>query len=162
MSSKRFSSWSVTRRKPIQDWNSRRCSAFEHLEDRRLLSATPTLTTLAWFSSTNGAGPQGTVVEDSSGNLFGTTFGGGTSGGGTVFEVEVEEPATLAAISGMPRRANRLTMNSTARRSLALDSSESLQQLRRLPLPDGRRRKPTTDDRLLRNPNGDRPTVPRG
>jgi len=54
-----------------------------------------TITTLAIFSGTNGANPQGSLVEDSSGNLFGTTFYGGASWGGaigsgygTVFEVE--------------------------------------------------------------------------
>src|SRR5208337_1073544 len=51
------------------------------------------ITTLASFDGTNGAGPNGGLVEDSSGNLFGTTayggpmYSGGGSGAGTVFEV---------------------------------------------------------------------------
>ncbi len=44
-------------------------------------------TTLASFNVTNGQGPRGTLVEDDSGNLFGTTFAGGASGDGAVFEV---------------------------------------------------------------------------
>jgi uncharacterized repeat protein (TIGR03803 family) len=48
-----------------------------------------TITTLASFASTgsNEEYPQGGLVEDSSGNLFGTTSLGGAGGTGTVFEV---------------------------------------------------------------------------
>jgi uncharacterized repeat protein (TIGR03803 family) len=46
-----------------------------------------TITTLASFNNGNGAFPYGGLVEDSSGNLFGSTTGGGTTGYGTVFEV---------------------------------------------------------------------------
>jgi uncharacterized repeat protein (TIGR03803 family) len=35
----------------------------------------------------DGADPQGTLVKDSSGNLYGTTFSGGASGGGTIFKL---------------------------------------------------------------------------
>jgi uncharacterized repeat protein (TIGR03803 family) len=49
---------------------------------------TGTITTLASFNNSNGANPYAGLVEDSSGNLFGTTYGGGPSGGyGTVFAV---------------------------------------------------------------------------
>ncbi len=34
-----------------------------------------------------GDGPEGTLIADSAGNLYGTTVGGGTGGGGTVFEL---------------------------------------------------------------------------
>jgi uncharacterized repeat protein (TIGR03803 family) len=54
------------------------------LEERRVPS---TLTTLASFNSTNGAGSFSGLVEDSSGNLFGMTFLGGASNDGTVFEI---------------------------------------------------------------------------
>ncbi len=46
-----------------------------------------TITTLASFNGTNGSNPQATLVEDSSGNLFGTTYAGGASGDGTVFQL---------------------------------------------------------------------------
>ena len=39
-----------------------------------------TITTLASFNGTNGANPYGGLIEDTSGNLFGTTSGGGSSG----------------------------------------------------------------------------------
>jgi uncharacterized repeat protein (TIGR03803 family) len=38
-------------------------------------------------SGSDGAGPWARLVEDGSGNLYGTTRGGGTSGIGTVFEI---------------------------------------------------------------------------
>ena len=50
-------------------------------------AGTHTLTTLATFTGTNGANPYAGLVEDSSGNLFGTTYYGGASNDGTVFEV---------------------------------------------------------------------------
>ena len=45
------------------------------------------ITVLARFNGTNGAGPQGSVVFDSSGNLFGTTNDGGAFSDGTIFEI---------------------------------------------------------------------------
>jgi uncharacterized repeat protein (TIGR03803 family) len=44
-------------------------------------------TTLVSFSGTNGAEPQGSLITDTSGNLFGTTKDGGGNGDGTVFEI---------------------------------------------------------------------------
>ena len=38
-------------------------------------------------SSTDGDAPQAGLVFDTQGNLYGTTYGGGTNGGGTVFEL---------------------------------------------------------------------------
>ena len=47
----------------------------------------PTLTTLVSFNGTNGSEPSSGLVADSAGDLFGTTYSGGTSGDGTVFEI---------------------------------------------------------------------------
>ena len=44
-------------------------------------------TTLVNFNATNGAFPIGRLIADAHGDLFGTTFAGGTSGDGTVFEL---------------------------------------------------------------------------
>lgn len=41
----------------------------------------------AQASCTDGYQPEGTLVRDSAGNLYGTTFSGGLNSGGTVFEV---------------------------------------------------------------------------
>ncbi len=57
--------------------------ALEVLEERRV----PSLVTLASFNSPVGAQPYAGLIRDGSGNLFGTTYEGGTSGDGTVFEV---------------------------------------------------------------------------
>ena len=61
-----------------------------------------TITTLASFTGNNGANPSGGLIEDSSGNLFGTTNGGGPSGDGTVFEVAAGSGTitTLASFNG--------------------------------------------------------------
>jgi uncharacterized repeat protein (TIGR03803 family) len=54
------------------------------------------ITTLASFNGTNGQWPQAGVIEDASGNLFGTTQGG------TVFEVAAGSGTvtTLATFNG--------------------------------------------------------------
>jgi uncharacterized repeat protein (TIGR03803 family) len=70
---------------------------FESLEQRKLLSVT--FTSLASFSVPGGANPQGGVIEDSSGNLFGTTSGGGSSGDGTVFEINAGSGALTTLVS---------------------------------------------------------------
>ena len=52
-----------------------------------VVSGSGAITTLASFNGANGAYPLGSVVEDSSGDLFGATSGGGAFGDGTVFEI---------------------------------------------------------------------------
>jgi len=61
-----------------------------------------TVTTLATFNGTNGAQPIASLIEDSGGNLFGTTFYGGTNDIGTVFEVAQGSGTitTLASFKG--------------------------------------------------------------
>ena len=56
------------------------------------------------LTGSNGVGPFAGLVEDSSGNLFGTTSQGGTSSDGTVFEVAAGTHAltTLANFTGAP------------------------------------------------------------
>jgi uncharacterized repeat protein (TIGR03803 family) len=55
------------------------------------------LTTLASFNGSNGALP-GSLLIDSMGNLFGTTYDGGVYGGGTVFEIP-KGTATITTIA---------------------------------------------------------------
>lgn len=54
-----------------------------------------TESTLYTFSENTNFWPQGTLIEDAKGNLYGTTRGGGTYGVGTVFELS--PPATSGA-----------------------------------------------------------------
>jgi len=57
-------------------------------------AASSKLTTLWRFSSTDGAQPDGTLIQDASGALYGTTLHGGASGLGEVFQLT--PPATGA------------------------------------------------------------------
>jgi uncharacterized repeat protein (TIGR03803 family) len=69
-----------------------------------IANGTTTITTLATFNSTTGgANPQGGLVEDANGNLFGTTAYGGLPGDGSVFEVAAGSGTvtTLAGFFGM-------------------------------------------------------------
>jgi uncharacterized repeat protein (TIGR03803 family) len=62
--------------------------------------------TLVSFDGTNGAAPYSGLIADASGNLFGTTIGGGASGSGTVFKVAktssgyASTPITLVSFDG--------------------------------------------------------------
>ena len=60
------------------------------------------LTTLATFTGANGAGSIAGLIADASGNLYGTTYFGGSSDSGTVFEVTAGSHAltTLATFTG--------------------------------------------------------------
>jgi len=46
-----------------------------------------TITSLASFNGTNGLKPNGSLFLDSSGNLYGTAYGGGAYGNGTIYEI---------------------------------------------------------------------------
>jgi len=46
-----------------------------------------TFTTLHNFNYTDGDDPQGSLVQATNGNLYGTTYGGGANGAGTVFKI---------------------------------------------------------------------------
>jgi uncharacterized repeat protein (TIGR03803 family) len=60
------------------------------------------LTTLASFPGPSNGGPSAGLVADPQGNLFGTTFGGGSLFQGTVFELAAgsHTPTTLATFNG--------------------------------------------------------------
>ena len=59
-----------------------------------------TLSTIATFNGSNGAAPYAGLLADSAGNLFGTTYSGGSGGLGTVFElVKGSEGYTLSTIA---------------------------------------------------------------
>src|SRR5262249_7795050 len=77
--------FSGPRHRTAQPRRSRSLPMLHRLEDR---NAPASITTLASFDNTKGAYPYtGGLVQDSSGNLFGTAFLGGAYGYGTVFEV---------------------------------------------------------------------------
>ncbi len=61
--------------------------------------STGVVTTLASFNGGDLTGPMGGLVFGADGNLYGTTWGGGDNGMGTVFEVSVPEPGSLSIIA---------------------------------------------------------------
>lgn len=68
-----------------------------------IAAGTKTITTVAAFNGSNGSQPFGALILDSSGNMYGTTNGGGSSGEGTVFEISKGSHSivTLASFSGL-------------------------------------------------------------
>ncbi len=58
-----------------------------------------TLTTLAAFDTSNGAGPEGGLAFDFVGNLYGTTIGGGPGFGGTIFELSGPRHRTMTTLA---------------------------------------------------------------
>jgi uncharacterized repeat protein (TIGR03803 family) len=60
-------------------------TVFELVKTNGTYASTPTV--LVTFTGTNGSDPQGGLIADANGDLFGTTASGGTGGLGTVFEI---------------------------------------------------------------------------
>ena len=79
-------------------------TVFEIAKTRHGYSSAPA--TLVSFSGSDGATPDGSLITDAAGDLFGTTFQGGAEGDGTVFEIArtrhgyASAPKTLASFSG--------------------------------------------------------------
>ncbi len=67
-----------------------------------LAQGSNTITTLASFNGGNGSNPEAGLTEDSNGNFFGTTSGGGANSDGTVFELAQGSSTitTLASFNG--------------------------------------------------------------
>lgn len=99
-------------------------TAFQLSYDATAGSYSSTPNALLNFASSNGAQPEAGLIADSNGNLFGTTYAGG-SGGGTVFEIPYDtstgsygEPVTLVSFDG--------PNGSHPEASLSLDANRNL------------------------------------
>ena len=68
----------------------------------KVAAGTHKLSTLVTFNGANGAFPESVLIADASGNLYGTTRGGGANGDGTVFEVAASTHtlSTLVTFNG--------------------------------------------------------------
>jgi uncharacterized repeat protein (TIGR03803 family) len=79
-------------------------TVFEIVKTAHGYASTPT--TLISFNGTDGAEPRGGLIADVKGDLFGTTYGGGPSNYGTVFEIAktahgyASTPTTLVSFNG--------------------------------------------------------------
>jgi uncharacterized repeat protein (TIGR03803 family) len=58
-----------------------------------------TQTVLTIFNGSNGGGPMDSLIQDSTGNLYGTTYLGGNEGDGVVFEVNPHAHVTTTTIT---------------------------------------------------------------
>ena len=68
------------------------CVVFLFCAATAIASPAQILTTLHSFDGTVGAGPYGALVQATDGGFYGTTFGGGAYGGGTVFRLVSVRP----------------------------------------------------------------------
>jgi len=68
-----------------------------------------TFLTLANFNGANGSNPDGGIIVDANGDLFGTTPYGGASGYGTVFEIVKTGSHSLSSRCSQRRVRRRMT-----------------------------------------------------
>ena len=72
-----------------------------------MVSQAQTYTVLHTFKGTDGANPEGALIQDAAGNSYGTTFERGASGYGTVFKLSPKNKRTvLYNFPGPPDGAN--------------------------------------------------------
>jgi len=93
------------RPRPLGSSPVRRRRALLELEslEGRLTPSGYSFSDLASFHGSDGANPQGGLIRDSQGNLFGTTYSGGASNNGTVYELPAGSSTVrvLASFNGM-------------------------------------------------------------
>jgi uncharacterized repeat protein (TIGR03803 family) len=88
-----------------------------------IVTGSTAITTLGTFNSaTTGSSPGGTLIIDSSGDLFGTTANGGANGCGTVWELAAGGSAIVLLASFSPVTVNGVIQNPGAN-SIAMDGS---------------------------------------
>jgi uncharacterized repeat protein (TIGR03803 family) len=96
----------------------------DRLESRVLFSNGFVFSSLASFGTVSPAPeqPSGSLVQDSKGDIFGTTQSGGANGNGTVFEIAAATPGTITTLVSF----NAATTGETPLAGLAMDSNGNL------------------------------------
>src|ERR1039457_5408910 len=69
------------------NWGTRACAVLVLCATTAIALPAQTLTTLFSFDGTDGAVPQAGLVQATNGDLYGTTYGGGTNSAGTIFKI---------------------------------------------------------------------------
>jgi uncharacterized repeat protein (TIGR03803 family) len=75
----------------VNRWK-RACGIFLLCVTTAIASPAQTFTTLHIFDFSDGSLPYAGLIQATDGNLYGTTFQGGTNGGGTAFKVTQAAP----------------------------------------------------------------------
>jgi uncharacterized repeat protein (TIGR03803 family) len=83
-------------------------TVFEVAKTATGYASTPT--TLVDFIGSNGSTPQGSLIMDSSGTIYGTTAAGGGTNGGTIFQLVASNPLSVS-VSGTAQEGQTLTAN---------------------------------------------------
>lgn len=87
----------------------------------RFAPGTNTITRVAYFSGLTGYNPNGGVILDASGNIYGTTQRGGTNGVGTIYKIAAGT-STVTTLASFTTATN----GSTPLTALTLDASGNL------------------------------------
>jgi uncharacterized repeat protein (TIGR03803 family) len=96
-------------------------TVFELTKSGSGFSSTPTL--LATFSGTDGASPDGSLITDAAGDLFGATGSGGANNDGTIFEITM---TTNGNYSGQTVLASFSGSNGNGPTGVSIDAAGDL------------------------------------
>ncbi len=80
------------------------CTALVLLAASAVSAPAQIVTNIAFFDTTNGAAPAGSLIQGTDGKLYGTTNGGGENGAGTIFSVTPD--GTLTAFYSFCTKPN--------------------------------------------------------
>ena len=99
-----------------------------------------TLSTLATFDGTNGEFPRAALIADASGNLYGTTDGGGANNDGTVFKIANDAGASDFGLDGCQEFDANVRRGGARQVSRSVQSPNSGLPQRDRPEPEAPRR----------------------
>jgi uncharacterized repeat protein (TIGR03803 family) len=92
------------------------------------ISTNGVFTPLVLFRGTNGLNPEASVAFGPDGNLYGTTFDGGTGGGGTIFRIVLTSQPQLSGIVKLANGSRMITGTGPAASAFRLWATTNLSQ----------------------------------